>query len=72
MIAKLAENNELRVTLVDDGKGFDIMNFNKGHGIDNLKVRAKRIGGTLEIASGEGKGTAIKLIFPLPLKEVKK
>lgn len=63
----------VKVFITDDGKGFDITNIEKksfissnAHfGLENMKNRAKNIGGTLEIISENGEGTEIKLEVPL-------
>ena len=67
--AFLKEDNVLQMVLSDNGKGFDINNFKKGHGIDNMRVRAKRIHGIIYIDSAPEKGTIINLNFRLPPKE---
>lgn len=67
--AYLKDGNALQMVLTDNGKGFDIHNFKKGHGIDNMKVRAKRIHGILYIDSRPEKGTIINLNFRLPAKD---
>lgn len=56
----------LQLVLTENGKGFDIHYVKKGHGIDNMNVRAKRIGGRLYIDSAPGKGTITTLTFRLP------
>jgi signal transduction histidine kinase len=67
--AYLKDDNVLQMVLTDNGKGFDIHNFKKGHGIDNMKVRAKRIHGILYMDSRPEKGTIINLNFRLPPKD---
>lgn len=67
--AYLKEGNALQMILTDNGKGFDIHNFKKGHGIDNMKIRAKRIHGILYLDSRPDKGTIINLNFRLPPKD---
>jgi len=61
----LPKKNELMIVLTDDGKGFDPATSRKGQGVNNIITRAKRIGGTVEIKSAEGAGTAITLVFKL-------
>jgi ligand-binding sensor domain-containing protein/signal transduction histidine kinase len=55
----------LQLVLTDDGAGFDTQNFKKGHGIDNMNVRAKRINAKLYLDSRPGKGTILNLTFRL-------
>lgn len=56
-------DNQLSLTVEDDGIGFDIHNIkSKGLGIHNLISRIASVGGTYEISSAPGKGTTIYLI----------
>ena len=55
----------LQLVLTDDGQGFDKHNFKKGHGINNMNIRAKRINARLYLDSTPGKGTIINLTFRL-------
>jgi ligand-binding sensor domain-containing protein/signal transduction histidine kinase len=64
--AVLKERDVLQLILTDDGQGFNTADYKKGHGIDNMNVRAKRIHGKLYIDSRPGKGTIINLNFKLP------
>ena len=64
--ANLKDENALQLILTDNGEGFDIHYVKKGHGIDNMNVRAARIHGRLYIDSNKGKGTIINLTFRLP------
>jgi len=64
--AQLREDRTLQLILTDNGGGFDIQYVKKGHGIDNMNVRAGRIHGRLYIDSMKGKGTIITLTFRLP------
>src|ERR1043165_2413395 len=54
---------ELRITISDNGKGFNIANTSQGNGIRNMQNRATRMNGKMEINSSPGKGTEI--IFTL-------
>ena len=54
-------NEQLMVSIVDDGKGFDILQVEDGNGINNMKKRASEIAATLKISSEVNKGTAIVL-----------
>ena len=59
------ENSEIRLSLRDDGRGFEIAHQNGGHGLVSMNARANGLGGKLEIASGKTSGTIITLIVPL-------
>ena len=56
----------LHLLLTDNGNGFDVQEVKRGHGIGNMEVRAKRIGGSIQLTSQKGEGTRIHLRFPLP------
>ena len=56
----------LAVTIHDNGKGFDPASVSaNGFGLNNLRERAKRLGGTCEIESIAGSGTTVKMRVPL-------
>jgi ligand-binding sensor domain-containing protein len=58
----------LRVELSDDGRGFDARSWptdELGHGLDNMRARARALGGRLDIQSGDGRGTRIVLTVPM-------
>lgn len=57
----IKENEHLMVSIVDDGKGFDILQVEDGNGLNNMKKRASEIAATLKISSEVNKGTAIVL-----------
>ena len=56
--------DKLRVTITDDGKGFDPERV-RGMGLLGMEERVKHLGGTLKIDSRPGQGTAV--IGELPL-----
>ncbi len=63
------ENGLFHLDVEDDGSGFDPSEANQGHGLFNLRQRAERIGGTLEVLASKGHGTRISLVAPLkPLR----
>ena len=49
----------------DDGSGFDPGAEHAGHGLGNLRARAAALGGTLELESGSGEGTVMRVLIPL-------
>ncbi|MXV51295.1 ATPase [Pedobacter sp. HMF7647] len=51
----------VEIELSDDGKGFSQTSAGKGTGLNNIAVRAKRIGAELDINSTQDRGTAIRL-----------
>lgn len=67
---KLAFNGEqLKLEIVDNGKGFDAINLpaaQRGMGLQNIQKRAAIIGGEAQIVSDPGKGTGITIFIPYP------
>ena len=62
------DNFELHLKITDDGVGFDEKRNaeRQGCGLDGMRERANLVGGTLSIASSEGRGTEV--FFTAPLK----
>jgi signal transduction histidine kinase len=66
------EEAGIRVSLFDDGRGFDAENPGDEHeargglGLDSMEERVKFLGGTLELQSAPGHGTRITVRVPLP------
>ena len=50
--------------LRDDGKGFEPSDAPKGNGLRNMQDRARRAGGTLEVVSEPGRGSAVEFAGP--------
>jgi PAS domain S-box-containing protein len=69
-----ASHVELRLTsageavvieIRDNGAGFDAGGQFPGHlGLQSMRERALRLGGNVEIVSGEGKGTLVRAVIP--------
>lgn len=60
--------NDLFVSIVDDGCGFDITNTRKyGNGLKNIKRRIKSIDGSYSIDTKFNAGTRIKMEVPLQI-----
>jgi signal transduction histidine kinase len=49
----------------DDGRGFDPAGSRDGHGLTSMARRAERLGGSLSVEGGPGKGTRVRLMVPL-------
>ena len=56
----------LVLTVADDGIGCDASVESEGQGLASMRRRARRLGGTLEIASVPGSGTKVTLDIPYP------
>jgi signal transduction histidine kinase/ligand-binding sensor domain-containing protein len=67
---QLEDSAHLRLTISDDGKGFDVNSAtastdNTHFGLVGMFERARRIGATLDIRSQPGNGAEVDLIVPL-------
>ena len=56
-------NEQVRLRLVDDGKGFDPRMRRKGVGISNIISRAELYNGKVEIESAPGKGCQLMVVL---------
>jgi signal transduction histidine kinase len=59
-------DNQLIITLEDDGNGFDVNRQHAGIGLTNMKARAESLDGMLEISSRPDHGTSIIISIPVP------
>ena len=57
-------NQSISISIVDNGKGFDISKVELGNGLNNMKKRAKEIQGELMIVSDKGEGVNVELQLP--------
>ncbi|HEY1193798.1 sensor histidine kinase [Flavobacterium sp.] len=64
----IEKNNELLLTIHDDGIGFKTKKLKdaEGFGLNRIRARIKKYKGKLIIASKENEGTQIKIQIPLP------
>jgi len=53
------------LTVEDDGVGFNPDADGAGNGMRNMRERAIALGGTLEVSSAPGKGTLLRVAFPI-------
>ncbi|AXN41102.1 PAS domain S-box protein [Peribacillus butanolivorans] len=58
-------DDEIRVVIEDEGKGFDLEKVTRGVGLFSMEERAKAAGGNLSLHSVEKKGTKVFLEIPL-------
>jgi len=63
-------DQKILVEIKDDGRGFVEVppvakSKRSGHGLANMRARAARLGGSLDIATGDGQGTLLNLSVPL-------
>ncbi len=59
------ENNELVLTVTDNGKGFDAATAKKGLGLINIYNRAETFGGFAEVISSPGTGCTMHVKIPI-------
>lgn len=66
------DDARLRLTVRDDGRGFEVESCAKGSGVDpvhsgccNMRERMKEIGGTINLTSRPGKGTEVSFEYHL-------
>jgi PAS domain S-box-containing protein len=66
----LQKNNQLILSIEDDGKGFDKQKAAEKEtlGILGMKERAKMMGGSYEINSVPGKGTTVTVVLPYKIE----
>ena len=64
-VALRIDGNRLSLEVRDDGQGFDPERESEGHGLGSMKRRAEELGGKLELITGDGKGTTVRLEIPL-------
>jgi signal transduction histidine kinase len=57
-------DNELVITIEDDGQGFDEQRLSGGIGLANMRARAESLDGKLEISSKPGEGTSLLISIP--------
>jgi two-component system, NarL family, sensor histidine kinase YdfH len=65
-ICLLDGEKELGIEISDDGIGFDPQTVGAGHyGLLGIEERVRLAGGRVEVRTGSGEGTCIKIRFPL-------
>ena len=58
---------ELRLSMRDNGCGFDPDSQSSGFGLQGMAERAESMGGQFSIQSANGKGTTVSVTIPLPI-----
>jgi len=64
VLLRLADD-QITLVVEDDGKGFDMVNVRQGHGLRNIRHRARLLGASVETRSAIGCGTVLNLRVPL-------
>ncbi len=60
--------DELVVTVSDDGRGFHQSNCQRGLGMNTMKERMETVGGTMRMKSAPGAGTTIEFVLRISCK----
>jgi signal transduction histidine kinase len=65
------DGNGVVLTIGDDGRGFDLVEVRRGHGLGliSLDERVRVVGGNLTIASTPQRGTELRITVPLNASE---
>lgn len=60
------ENNGIKISMSDDGSGFDYenLNLNKTLGMAGINARLKNVSGEIHINSSPGEGTSVSIFVP--------
>lgn len=61
----LIHDNEIKIIIADNGRGFDTESSSEGIGIKNMKIRISELQGKINIKSKINDGTEIYLIIPI-------
>lgn len=66
VVALRMRGSKVRVSIVDDGRGFTLNgDCRRGYGLTNMEARARKLGGTLRVASTHGQGTTVTIDLSL-------
>ncbi|WP_231129644.1 ATP-binding protein [Flavobacterium sufflavum] len=63
-------DNQLHILVKDNGKGFEIKQYNtiEGFGLNQIKARINTMDGKIKIISKPNEGTSVKIIAPIEYK----
>src|SRR6185437_7117851 len=61
---RLCCGSGVRLTVTDDGKGFDPAGPDGGYGLKGMADRVGLVGGTVEVTSAPGAGTEVRAEVP--------
>lgn len=60
-------DDKLKITVNDDGLGFDIKTIEKGSGLINIEKRAELVNASFNLDSKINEGTSLEIIYPYKL-----
>ncbi len=58
-------DGDVRLTVTDDGRGFDPAQVRAGFGLRSMRQRVEALGGSLHVTSAPGSGTTVEVALPL-------
>jgi PAS domain S-box-containing protein len=61
------DHREIRLSLRDNGRGFDPTGRHEGFGLQGMRERVESMGGHFSIQSAKDSGTAISIVLPLAI-----
>jgi len=64
-VAIIQDENNICVSILDNGIGFDTSKTKDGIGIMNIKLRIKQLSGKISVISSAKYGTAINMSIPI-------
>lgn len=66
VLTLVREEQHIILLIQDDGVGFDVRAAKQaiGHGLSNMRARAKELNGTFQVDSAPGTGTTLRLTLP--------
>ena len=59
------DHGDVRLTVTDDGRGFDPTRVRSGFGLQSMRQRVEALGGSLHVTSVPGSGTTVEVALPL-------
>lgn len=65
VIIELYRDEKIRLSIIDDGVGFDTGLKRNGIGLNNIQTRTELYTGSVEILSSPGQGCKVKIEYPL-------
>ncbi|MFC5183946.1 sensor histidine kinase [Actinomadura harenae] len=60
--------DDARLTVTDDGPGFDLARTSGGYGLGGMRTRVEQAGGELVLTSAPGEGTTVEAVIPCPAR----
>ncbi len=57
--------DKVEMVIQDNGQGFDLKDIREGFGMGSMRERTELSGGSFSIESARGKGTAIRVSWPI-------